>query len=269
MGVFIRKYSESKDLLHKDPALMASLKRAFLIFVILLIIVSLLLLILLPQIALRIILYTAFLMGALIGFSYMNISLLKTRKGGLLRSFGAANYVTVFRILLIPSISVLLFNGILLSGTLLYVLGAFLDIVDGAVARRLKQESMLGVILDPVGDIATTFIAFLFLWNEELVPDWLFVLLIVRYAQFFFGLAALALLKSTPGLRATLAGKVAAVVQGLAISTFLFDYSLSSINLSNGVVIFEYYVLAFVFLWVIISQSVIGYRALKSKQTSW
>jgi len=206
-------------------------------------------------------------MCALFMFVYLNVSLLKSRSCEYLSSFGVANSVTVFRVVLIPSIAVFLFHDMVLVGMILYILGASLDIVDGATARLLKQESMLGVMLDPVGDIATTSVAFFFLWRVKLVPTWLFTLLVLRYAQFFIGLALMALLKATPKLKATLAGKAAAVVQGVVISIFLLDYSFPSIDVPHFVVSFEYYVLAFTFVWVIISQSVIGYRALKLRAT--
>jgi len=141
-----------------------------------------------------------------------------------------------------------------------------MDILDGLAARHMDCESLFGTMMDPVGDILTTSLVFYYLWWMEMVPSWLFVLLIFRYVQFFSGLTILKFLKVRLKLKATLAGKVSAVVHGVVITLFLLDEGVFDGSLLNdSVVKFQYYLLAFSIIWVIISQSVIGYRMLRGE----
>jgi phosphatidylglycerophosphate synthase len=137
--------------------------------------------------------------------------------------------------------------------------------VDGNLARRLHQGSLMGTMLDPVGDIMLTLALFLFLFLRGTVPFWLFALLVARYLQFFIGLALLALLDSVPHLKATIAGKVVGVVQAVGILILLTDTLFKLPLFFEGLRIYVFVVLGVAFSSVIASQTVIGWRALMRK----
>ena len=121
-------------------------------------------------------------------------------------------------------------------------------------------------MLDPVGDIMLTLALFLFLFLQGTVPLWLFALLVVRYVQFFVGLASLAMLDAVPRLKATTAGKVVAVIQAIGILTLLAG-TLFRLPLPVEMFrIYVYLVLGIAFSYVIASQTVIGLRALMRKE---
>ena len=94
------------------------------------------------------------------------------------------NRLTVLRIVLTPAVAlVLLLDGwpywqpaaILLVGFL-----AFTDLLDGYLARRWKQTTPLGALLDPIADkflISTTFIC---LVARDLSPSWVAIAIIGR-----------------------------------------------------------------------------------------
>lgn len=75
------------------------------------------------------------------------------------------NFVTFFRILLIPLFVIFLFSPLGSHGryfaVLLFILLALGDALDGYLARRLKQISDLGKYLDPLADKLLVFAAYL------------------------------------------------------------------------------------------------------------
>ncbi|MDZ4742104.1 MAG: CDP-alcohol phosphatidyltransferase family protein [Verrucomicrobiota bacterium] len=74
------------------------------------------------------------------------------------------NYITIFRILLIPVFVLLVLEYkfspyekagqhlLLLSAFIIFVTAALSDFVDGYLARKFHQVSVLGKILDPIAD---------------------------------------------------------------------------------------------------------------------
>jgi len=205
---------------------------------------------------------------AIIAFSafiFVNLPLLRDEAGALPESLQAANMLTAIRIFLVPAVFILLIRGRTAVGLTLYIIALVTDVVDGYLARRLRQSSLMGTMLDPVGDIMLTLALFLFLFMEGAAPLWLFVLLIVRYLQFFLGLALLALLDAVPQLRATPAGKVVGVVQAIGILILLADTLFESLGPLEEFGAYVFIALGVAFSSVIVSQTVIGLRALKSR----
>jgi CDP-diacylglycerol--glycerol-3-phosphate 3-phosphatidyltransferase len=217
------------------------------------------------DLSLELFLWTLPAIIAFCAFTFMNLPLLRGDDGNLPDGLQTANKLTAIRIFLVPIVFILLARGWNSLGVMLYLVAVFTDIIDGHLARRLHQGSVLGVMLDPVGDILLTLALFLFLFLEGTVPFWLFALLILRYLQFFLGLAVLALLDVAPRLKATLAGKVVGVVQALGILVLLAG---TLFRLPVPIEVFGtyiYVVLGTAFSSVIASQTVIGLRALTRK----
>ena len=204
-------------------------------------------------------------MIAFFAFTFINLPLLRDRRGNLPERLQTANKLTAIRIFLVPVVFILLMRGRVTFGVILYLLAVFTDIVDGRLARRMYQGSLMGTMLDPVGDIMLTLALFLFLFLQGTVPPWLFALLVVRYLQFFIGLALLALFDAVPRLKATIAGKVVGVVQAIGIMILLADTLFRLPVFLEGFRIYVLVVLGAAFSSVIASQTVIGWRALMKK----
>ncbi len=198
-------------------------------------------------------------------FVRFNCTLLRDPDGRPVERIQLANILTAIRIFLVPTMLVLLFGGELLWGMILYVVAACTDVADGVVARRLGQETALGLVLDPVGDIVSTAAVFVFLWYREVIPTWLLVVLIIRYAQFFIGLMVLALFGLAPKLSATPAGKVVGVVQAAGIVILLASTIFPDRMLFIAIRGYLLMVLGTAFCSVIVSQTVIGWRAVKAR----
>jgi cardiolipin synthase (CMP-forming) len=72
-----------------------------------------------------------------------------------------ANQLTILRIIFAPFFVVLIIYGHPQMATLLFVLAGVTDGLDGLLARKLKQHTSLGSLLDPIADkilITTAFI---------------------------------------------------------------------------------------------------------------
>lgn len=199
---------------------------------------------------------------ALVGiFTIRRIELVRDPRGSPAPSFGAPNALTVLRLILVPPTLVLLFDGALLAGSLLYVVAALTDVADGAIARRSGRVTRYGLLIDPVGDIVSTFGVFVFLFARGAVPFWLFLLLALRYTEFFAGLWLLRRLGSLPRLEASIAGKAAGVVQAIGIVLFLTGMTFSGVPVDRLQPVLVP-VLGVAFGAVIVSQTIIGARAL-------
>ena len=99
----------------------------------------------------------------------------------------AANILTMGRLAVLPAIVVLIWPGIESRETcfwaaVLYAVGGWLDLVDGYVARRWHQVTVLGKFLDPLADKLfhlVTLIGLLQLPGPR-VPPWVVMILLTR-----------------------------------------------------------------------------------------
>jgi cardiolipin synthase len=62
------------------------------------------------------------------------------------------NLLTFMRMALIPAFASMLFYGHYKLGLAFFVIAGITDGIDGFLARRFKQESEFGTIIDPIAD---------------------------------------------------------------------------------------------------------------------
>jgi len=149
-----------------------------------------------------------------------------------------ANKITVVRILMIPAfVTMAIYYGESIkrgdplewqryTAIIIFILAAVSDALDGYVARRFNQRSTLGVYLDPIADkglllsgIITQSISN---WSEShpeygSFPIWFPVLVITRDAVILVGTMILYLLNGKVHVKPNWTGKVATVLQMIAI----------------------------------------------------
>ena len=104
---------------------------------------------------------------------------------------GWANRITLLRLVLVAVVWILI---LMASGTadqalwwvafVIFVVAAITDLVDGAVARRLQQVSVLGRVMDPLADKLLTLGTMVMLLDvpgmETLLPAWMVVVMLSR-----------------------------------------------------------------------------------------
>lgn len=90
------------------------------------------------------------------------------------------NALTFLRILLIiPFASGLLVGNYQLA-LLIFVVAAATDAIDGFLARHFNWRSRFGAVADPLADKALLLTAYLMLTLTEVLPVWLFILVLGR-----------------------------------------------------------------------------------------
>jgi cardiolipin synthase (CMP-forming) len=90
------------------------------------------------------------------------------------------NLITMARIALVPVLILLLKEQAYAAGLLVFVIAGVSDALDGYLAKRLKVQSRLGAILDPVADkllLVTTYVMLTLLGH---IPFWLVLVVVFR-----------------------------------------------------------------------------------------
>ena len=96
-----------------------------------------------------------------------------------------ANQLTILRMVFVPCFVLLLIYGHPKSATVLFLIAGFTDGLDGLLARKLQQKTVLGSFLDPMADKLLLTAAFVTLSVPSVplllhIPTWLTVLTISR-----------------------------------------------------------------------------------------
>jgi CDP-diacylglycerol---glycerol-3-phosphate 3-phosphatidyltransferase len=131
------------------------------------------------------------------------------------------NLLSICRILLVPPLVVVLltkFDGKEWWGLGLFLLASIMDFLDGFLARRRKQVTRLGTLLDPAADKILVSAAFISLveMTPAVVPAWMVVVIIARE----FAVTALRSFAAAENLviPAGLSGKIKTIVQIVTIA---------------------------------------------------
>jgi CDP-diacylglycerol--glycerol-3-phosphate 3-phosphatidyltransferase len=154
------------------------------------------------------------------------------------RLMTTANKITVVRILMIPAfVTMAIYYGESIkrgqplewerfAAIAIFIVAAVSDGLDGYVARHYGQRSSLGIILDPIADkgllLSGIITLSLISWSEVepksgQFPVWFPVLVISRDAILLVGTLVLYLLNGNVHVKPHWTGKVATVMQMVAI----------------------------------------------------
>jgi CDP-diacylglycerol---glycerol-3-phosphate 3-phosphatidyltransferase len=137
------------------------------------------------------------------------------------------NLLSLCRILLVPPLVVVLltrFDDKEWWGLGLFLLAALMDFLDGFLARRRKQVTRLGTLLDPAADKILMSAAFISLVEMGLAPAWMVVVIIARE----FAVTALRGFAAAESLviPAGISGKIKTIVQIVAVATLIIHNQL-------------------------------------------
>jgi CDP-diacylglycerol--glycerol-3-phosphate 3-phosphatidyltransferase len=146
--------------------------------------------------------------------------------------------LTILRIFFVPLVVVLLLtqgHDLDLWAVGVFLLAATTDLLDGYLARKRKQITPLGILLDPLADKLLTASAFISLVELRLVPAWMVVIIVGRDLA-VSGLRSIAAAEGF-ALQASDLGKTKMVFQVLAIATIVLDRRLASVRLLGEVLL--------------------------------
>ena len=165
------------------------------------------------------------------------------------------NSLTVLRIFFVPLLVVVLltrqpnfdFWGMPIHfevwGVLILLMAAATDVMDGYIARKRREITTLGILLDPIADKLLISAAFISLVQMGLVPAWMVVIIIGRE----FIVVGLREIASVEGLviPASPLGKTKMILQVLAGCAVILTAKYSSLKL-----------LGIVLMWLVVLSAV-------------
>jgi CDP-diacylglycerol--glycerol-3-phosphate 3-phosphatidyltransferase len=130
-------------------------------------------------------------------------------------------------------------------GVLILLLAAATDWADGYFARRQRQVTRLGILLDPIADKLLISAAFIALVDMHLVPAWMVVIIIGRE----FTVQGLRTIASAEGMTiaASTIGKTKMVLQVIAVAVLIAAAGHPALN---G--------LALLLLWLVVASALIS-----------
>jgi cardiolipin synthase len=129
----------------------------------------------------------------------------------------------------LPFFAAALIYGNYLYALILFLIASVTDFLDGLIARRRKQITLFGSILDPVADKFFLITSFIIMSVNGLIPLWLTITVISRDLIVVTGWLILSFVTQKPKVEPNFSGKIAATLQFLLIGAVLL-----SVNLGNG-----------------------------------
>ena len=153
------------------------------------------------------------------------------------------NSLTLARIFLVPLLVVVLwteFEGKELVGAAIFSVAALTDWLDGFLARRQKQVTTFGQLMDPLADKLLITAALISLVQMELAPAWMVAIILGRE----LGVTVLRSLAYSRGVTipASPLGKVKMMSQVVAILLLILGGELR-----------QFFVLGQIALWVVVA----------------
>ena len=157
------------------------------------------------------------------------------------------NSLTILRIFLVPLLVVVLltkprFDGQWLWGLAIFLAALATDWLDGWLARRRREVTNLGILLDPVADKLLMSAAFISLVELGRASAWMVVVIIGRE----FAVSGLRSVASAQGITipASRWGKYKTASQGVAISLLIISEYLDRYNRTGTTALWVVMILA-------------------------
>lgn len=143
-------------------------------------------------------------------------------------TFNLPTTLTVVRILIIP---IFLFEAPSnpQMGAVLFLIASLTDFLDGYLARKFKQITKLGIILDPIADKLLVITALVVLVDLMRVPVWLATIIILR--EFIITTLRFYALSRGVVIPAESSGKAKTVLQMISILLLLTAEEIYGIDL--------------------------------------
>jgi cardiolipin synthase (CMP-forming) len=163
------------------------------------------------------------------------------------------NLLTMVRFVFIPIYLIIFFSEYPEPGRLYWALGVIFcagltDVVDGYLARRTKQITPLGIMLDPLADKLMMIAVFLSLLISDKISFWAAGAIFLRDFSMIF-CAAIFHFRGKKRVPANEMGKLTTVLFYISLCLLLFRSSFAEIFL--WLVIIFSYLTSFIYLWQI------------------
>ncbi len=133
-----------------------------------------------------------------------------------------ANKISTFRILSVPFfLACLLYYSpqkdyLRYIALAIFLSAVFSDAIDGFIARKRKQQSPAGLVLDPLADKVLLVSSFIFLYFIDTgikFPLWVTLIVVSRDAIILLGIVAIFLVRQKVDMKPTILGKLTTTFQ--------------------------------------------------------
>jgi len=155
----------------------------------------------------------------------LHVGLLRDRDGYSLSAVNLPTALTAARLAVVPALAVTLLTHHWRAAFWIFIAAMWSDVLDGWLARRLRQETRLGTIFDPVTDIIFGLALFLSLGAVHLVGPWVVALAVFRFGGLLVGGAILNVFYGPVRVNSTLPGKVSGFIMGVLLGFLLLGPS--------------------------------------------
>ena len=143
------------------------------------------------------------------------------------------NFLSLTRIILVPVFVIFLIQDEYYNALIVFVIAGLTDALDGAMARLLNAQTILGAYLDPIADKLLLSASFVTLAILGIIPSWLTVIVISRDFIILLGIAILSLMSVPFEIKPLVIGKATTALQLGTIFFALLHRSITH-GLSNN-----------------------------------
>ncbi|MBN2429243.1 MAG: CDP-alcohol phosphatidyltransferase family protein [Deltaproteobacteria bacterium] len=161
------------------------------------------------------------------------------------------NALSLLRIFLVTPFLIAVIYHQFFVALIIFVLAGISDFFDGYLARRWRQQSLLGTFLDPLGDKLLITVAFISLCIQGLLPPWLVVTVVAKDVYSVIGTGVLYFSDNFSVAIPSLWGKLSTLLQIIAvgfallsafctINTSLLDGLFAVTGLATAIAFFHY-----------------------------
>ncbi|HTS69042.1 MAG TPA: CDP-alcohol phosphatidyltransferase family protein [Terriglobia bacterium] len=124
-----------------------------------------------------------------------------------------SNQITLLRLVFVPVFAILVMDGHYRAALAVLTAAALSDVLDGTVARLLKQESPLGVALDPIADKILMTTGYITLALRGALPWWLTIIVLSRDVAIIMTALLISLVAGYRPFHPSLLGKASTAAQ--------------------------------------------------------
>jgi cardiolipin synthase len=167
--------------------------------------------------------FTASSIAILLAFGLVTagVELLRDPDGYRLSSLNVPLALTLARVVLTPAITLALLDERIGLALGLFLVAGLTDIADGWIARRWRQITVLGTVMDPVVDVVFSYALFAGLMLANLLPTWAFVAATLRYGILVVGGIGLYLFVGPVRIRPTTLGRLMGVITSALVGLLM------------------------------------------------
>ena len=138
-----------------------------------------------------------------------------------------ANQLTLLRIVFVPVFIILLMYRHIGLALGTFIAAGMTDVLDGIIARRLRQKTSLGAVLDPLADKLLMIASILILSLSRVrfhtaIPRWLMIIIICRDAFILLVSVIVVLMVGWRVFKPSPYGKASTVMQFLMVLAVLY-----------------------------------------------